>query len=125
MEIQLESPEQHAIRSYNDTSITVAGETLSHSCIVCEQGIQKDWPIQTLATLSIKDLEPLVRHAPKIILLGHNSKQQPNPEVISTLSTQRIGLECMSIGAACRTFNVLLGEKRAVVLGLILSAAPQ
>ena len=39
--------------------------------------------------------------------------------VMHYLSKQRIGIECMSIGAASRTFNVLLGEGRRVVAGII------
>jgi uncharacterized protein len=29
-------------------------------------------------------------------------------------------MECMSVGAACRTYNVLLSEERSVVAGIIL-----
>ena len=40
-------------------------------------------------------------------------------QCMSLLSQQRIGIECMSIGAACRTYNILLSEHRAVVAGFI------
>lgn len=120
MEIQLESPEQHAVRSYTEHSITVADETLQHSCIVCKESIHKNWPVQQITALNLEDLEPLMHSTPELIILGHTSTHRPSPAIASYLSTQKIGLECMSIGAACRTFNILLAEKRAVVLGIIL-----
>ena len=42
--------------------------------------------------------------------------------LIEYLANQRIGIEIMSIGAASRTFNVLLSEQRAVVLGIVLAS---
>ncbi|HVT62706.1 MAG TPA: MTH938/NDUFAF3 family protein [Legionellaceae bacterium] len=120
MEIQLESAEPHAIRSYSSHSIEVNNQTITQSCIVTNTSIQTHWPIQNVEKLTPSDLEPLIQSAPEIIIIGHNTLQRPSPIIASYLSTQNIGFECMSLGAACRTFNILLSEKRAVVLGIIL-----
>ncbi|HAU0934786.1 TPA: hypothetical protein JBH70_12550, partial [Legionella pneumophila] len=54
------------------------------------------------------------------IIIGHLQTGKTLPvTLISQLSQKRIGIECMSIGAACRTYNVLLSEHRAVVAGFI------
>jgi uncharacterized protein len=40
---------------------------------------------------------------------------------------RKIGLEVMEIGAACRTYNVLVGEERRVLAAILLpstAAAP-
>lgn len=59
---------------------------------------------------------------PEIIIIGHeNPGKFPPMEFMSHLSQLQIGMECMSIGAACRTYNVLLSENRAVVAGFIMS----
>lgn len=119
MEIQIESAEPHAIRSYTHDSIYVDNHTLTHACIISKTAIQANWPVQNLSTLTIADLEPLIQTAPEIIILGHNATHRPSPQIVTYLSTLKIGFECMSIGAACRTFNILLSEKRIVVLGIV------
>ena len=43
----------------------------------------------------------------------------PPPEVSQAFVKAGVGLEIMDTGAACRTFNVLLGEERAVAAALL------
>ena len=58
-----------------------------------------------------------------VLLLGTGLKQ-----IFPSLATRRlfadagIGLEAMDTGAACRTYNVLLAEKRAVAAALMAVA---
>jgi uncharacterized protein len=35
---------------------------------------------------------------------------------------RRIGVECMDSQAACRTYNILMGEGRKVTLALVIDA---
>ena len=35
-------------------------------------------------------------------------------------ATRRIGIEVMEVGAACRTFNVLVSEERRVLAAILL-----
>jgi uncharacterized protein len=39
----------------------------------------------------------------------------------SALKARGVGVDSMDTGAACRTFNVLLGESRRVALALLLA----
>lgn len=121
MEIQLESAEPHTIRSYSDQHIRIGETTLHQSCVICKTSILADWPVHTANQLTLDDIEPLLITSPDIILIGHAGPSTVLPELASALSLRRIGLECMSIGSACRTFNILLGEQRAVVLGIVLA----
>lgn len=121
MEIQLAPHETHSIHSYSEHSVIVHGQTYSQSLCISRQQIHSPWSVVTLSTLTQAELEPLLLETPEIILIGHTAHQPPPPFIISALSQQRIGLEWMSIGAACRTFNILLGEKRKVTLGIIFS----
>jgi uncharacterized protein len=40
--------------------------------------------------------------------------------VFAALHAVQVGIEVMDTGAACRTYNVLLGEGRRVVAALLL-----
>lgn len=60
---------------------------------------------------------------PGVLLLGSGSKQiYPPVDVIAAFIDTRISLEVMTTGAAVRTYNIMLGEKRIVAAALIAVA---
>ena len=122
MHIQLETPDNNTIRSYNDTEITVGSEVYQNSIIISRNEVISSWPIHVVQELNETSLAPAIKLDPEIIIIGHQQRgaQIPIP-VLEYLSKQRIGIECMSIGAASRTFNVLLSEGRRVVIGVIFA----
>ncbi|MGL4767002.1 MAG: Mth938-like domain-containing protein [Formosimonas sp.] len=57
---------------------------------------------------------------PEVVLIGTGAQQKfISPAILAPLHNARIGVECMTSGAAARTFNVLMSEGRRV-LALIL-----
>lgn len=120
MQIDREPPAPYSIQSYSDTEITLNNQSYSDSVIISRQRIISPWAIHSIFELSKASLNPLLLEKPEVILLGHAKGVIPLPmPLIEYLANQRIGIEIMSIGAACRTFNVLLNEQRAVVLGIV------
>jgi uncharacterized protein len=78
-----------------------------------------DWSAASIATLTPEQLEPLFATQASIVLLGAEGAQQwPDAAIRALCRTKGIALECMNLGAACRTYNILAGEERAVVAGL-------
>lgn len=122
MQIQAETLPQHAIQSYTSTSVRIAGETYTDSLLVSAESIHSPLPLHTLAELNPEVLLAQFRQHPKILIIGHceSSTLFLSPEHHLTFMRQGIGVECMSLDAACRTFNILLGEHREVALLLIL-----
>ncbi len=119
MHISRETTDPHSIQSYSDTQILVNQTSYQRSVLISKAAIM-EWDIHGLKELDLEHLAPIVALQPEILLLGHNQLSVYPPMAASTyLSKHRIGLESMSIGAAARTFNVLLGEGRKVVLGII------
>ncbi len=58
-----------------------------------------------------------------VLLLGTGPTQIfPSAEVTRAFAAAQIGLEPMSTGAAARTYNILLGERRAIGAALIAVA---
>jgi uncharacterized protein len=58
---------------------------------------------------------------PELILIGTGSRQRfPKPELLKALINAKIGFEIMDSQAACRTYNILVGEGRQVLLALIV-----
>ena len=63
----------------------------------------------------LADLKPQ-----SVLLLGTGAAQVfPDAAITRAFADARIGLEPMSTGAAARTYNILLAEKRAVAAALI------
>lgn len=60
---------------------------------------------------------------PGVLLLGSGAQQiYPPVDVIAAFIDTRISLEVMTTGAAVRTYNIMLGEKRVVAAALIAVA---
>ncbi len=121
MLIQRETADKNTITAYDDHHITVDGVIYSDSVILAPDSINAHWQINSLNKLNQDTLAPLLQLRPEVILIGYNGKPCSLPfDCIQSLAAQRLGIELMTIGAACRTFNVLLSENRRVIAGFIL-----
>jgi uncharacterized protein len=80
------------------------------------------WPITAPADVTADTLEPVLTRAGSIelFLLGAGRDPWFMPTALRALFRDRgIGVDVMTTGAAVRTFNILLGERRRVAAGLI------
>jgi uncharacterized protein len=109
------------IRGYSDTELRIGAQRVDRSCIVTAARLITDWEPQTFADLVPAHLEAIFALAPELVLLGTGPIQRFAPiPVRAEFARRRIGLEVMQLGAACRTFNVLLQEERRVAAALFL-----
>lgn len=121
MHIQREAAEKNAIRSYRDGQIQIGSMIYQKSLIVSKNTIIHDWGVSSVKELNIALIEPLLNFNPDLIIIGDQQGTMPvQMALMIHLSKHRIGLEKMSLEAACRTFNILLNEHRNVVAGLII-----
>jgi uncharacterized protein len=111
----------HLIRGYGPGEVRI-GERVQHApCIVTASVLVTDWPARDVATLSVADLEPIFALQPDVVLLGTGPKQSFPARVIrQAFMARKIGLEVMDLGAACRTYNILVQEERRVAAVLFL-----
>jgi len=112
---------RYAITGYGPGSIRV-GQT-EHTCslVVTAGHLIADWPPQTLADLRPDHFEPILALEPELLILGTGPRHALlEPRLYRTLLERQVGVEVMDTGAACRTYNVLLAEERAVVAALLI-----
>ena len=110
------------IRSYSATELRIGEQRVQRSCLVTAERLITEWPPATFDELAPAHLEAIFALAPELVLLGTGPTQRfAAPEVRSEFARRRIGLEAMQLGAACRTFNVLVQEDRKVLAALFLS----
>src|SRR4051794_38829962 len=111
----------NVIRSYSSQEIRVGEQVVRSSCIVMADALITDWPPATLDELRANDLEPIFELRPELVLLGTGAQQRFAPAAIrSAFAARGIGVEAMDLGAACRTFNILVQEERRVAAALFL-----
>lgn len=113
--------EANAIVACSDREVRLQGRSIAGSVIVTRDAVLEDWRPPDVDALSIGDFEALVALRPEVVLLGTGARQRlPAPALYADFAALGIGLEVMDNRAACRTYNVLLGEFRDVALALIL-----
>lgn len=122
MEINKEDSSPLSIESYDEQSITIQGNTYTNSTIVSIQGITENWQVNSISEVNEENIKSLLASNPEIIIFGHTQTDQQIPiNIRSLLAKRRIGAESMSVGAACRTFNILISENRKVVYAYIIT----
>lgn len=126
MKLNLHGPgDQYYIRAYRPGAITVNDQLFSRSLIIGGGELHADWAPQHIGELQAEHLTPILEMAPEVVLIGTGERLVfPDPELTSPLYGRGIGVEIMDTGAACRTYNVLISEGRAVVAALIIETVP-
>ncbi len=111
----------HLIDAYGGGGFRISGETHRGSVIVSSEAVV-EWTVADAAALTAVDLAPVVAMEPRpeILLIGCGRRAAfIRPEVRQTLRDAGVIIDAMDTGAACRTYNVLLGEARRVAAALI------
>ena len=81
-------------------------------------------PAGTGPTWSARAAASLAALQPELVILGTGARQRfVHPKLTRVLLEQGIGAECMDNPAACRTYNVLVGEGRKVIVALLAASA--
>lgn len=113
--------EQYSIRAYTDSSITVNEDTFTRPFVITAEKLLTDWSAPNFAELNSGHLHELKELEMEILLLGTGNQQRfPDPRLLLSLQERGIGIEVMTTPAACRTYNILLAEGRAVAAALFI-----
>ena len=122
MQIHLETGGQaNLIRTYETGRIVVNQDSYAQSLIVLPGRLITDWPPQMFEDFARAHFEHLAQLQPELILLGTGRRQRfPRAELLTPLIQAGLGWEVMDTGAACRTYNILMGEGRRVLAALLL-----
>lgn len=108
--------------AYGEDYVSVNAVRHQDNLIVLPYKLIEKWTPASFSTLSRADFDLLATLDAEIILLGTGKLLRfPSPELMQSLMQARKGIEVMDTQAACRTFNVLAGEKRKVAAALLFS----
>lgn len=124
MKFQLDQPQGGNIISEHDLrSVRVNGVQHEHSVLVPWQGGVEPWEVTRFEDLGEAHFQRILALKPELVIFGSGAKIRfARPNLYRALIDARIGLETMDLGAACRTYNVLASEGRAVLAALLIEA---
>jgi uncharacterized protein len=113
----------NTITGYGDGYIEINKIPYSHAVLLSSDGEILEWPLKSFEELSPADFSQMASLKPELIIIGTGQRQRfPRPELLKTLIEAKIGFEVMDSQAACRTYNILVGEGRQVLLALIVES---
>lgn len=111
----------NVIRAHTPGEVRINDQVYARSLIVTPSQLVLDWGPANFAGLDATHFEAIATLKPELVLLGTGARLQfPSPALTVALMRAGIGLETMDTAAACRTYNILMGEGRQVAAALLL-----
>jgi uncharacterized protein len=114
-------PERAPIDSYGNGGFRFAAMSHHGSLLILANGMHA-WPPGQFSDVTLADFAPALTANPRpaFLLFGTGSEMHlPAPAVRKAFAQAGVSLEAMTTGAAVRTYNILLAEKRDVAAALL------
>ncbi len=123
MKFSLEATNANQIHFYDDNQIIINPDKRcylieqANSLIITPEQVITNFRVDDFTHLTDDDIAYLQELEPEVIIFATGSSPH-NPLSITTLklAEKAIGVESMALGAACRTYNLLVLEGRRVIL---------
>ena len=124
MKLHSDNTQQYqTVTGYDASGVEINAERFNYSLTVLPEIPPRPWNVTRFDELTTAHFDEIAQDAPDVVILGTGERQRfVHPRLVASLSALHIGVESMDNQAACRTYNVLMGEGRKVTLALIIDA---
>jgi len=125
MKLHTNSTEKYqTVTGYDREGVEINAQRFDYSVLVMPEVAPRPWDVARFEDLTAAHFEQIAADKPDVVVLGTGERQRfVHPKLVASLSAQRIGVESMDSHAACRTYNILMGEGRKVTLALIIEGS--
>ncbi|MDP3617423.1 MAG: Mth938-like domain-containing protein [Rhodoferax sp.] len=121
MKLQPDIISVQSIRGYGPGWIGVGNEKITRSVVLGSRGERSNWDCDRFEDLGATHFAQLAALDAELVIFGSGDRIRfPQAAWIKPLIDKQIGIETMDTQAACRTYNILAGEGRKVVVALLL-----
>ena len=122
-------PDPHSalntVTRYDDSYIEINAIRFESSVLVMPEGAITPWVITDFSQFERSHFEIIAQMRPELVILGGGLKHRfVSPSLIQDLYKAKIGFEVMTTQAACRTYNILMGEGRLVLGAFLIEGKP-
>lgn len=126
MDLSLDRPESFLfVRRTARDRVTVVDRDVTASFLLAPDRLIEGWLATDAKTLNGELAEAFFALQPELVLLGTGERQSfPPHEFLAAFLRRDVGIEVMDNAAAARTYDLLAGEGRRVVVGFILPGDP-
>lgn len=115
----------NAVTGIAPGTVRINGQPYTSSIVLPWRGAVQPWPCSDFEALAAEHFERLLAQEPELVIFGSGARIRfVAPALLRALIERGIGVETMDTAAACRTYNVLATEGRAVVAALLLESGP-
>lgn len=121
MKLEPDNFDVQTIQGYGPDWVGVQGKKIHHSVVIGSKGQRMDWQCNRFEDLTAAHFAQLAEFDAELVIFGSGSRLRfPHAAWLQPLMAKRMGLETMDTGAACRTYNILAGEGRHVIVALVV-----
>lgn len=118
---QSDNQKYQTVSGYFPGGVEINGRPFDYSLLVLPEAAPRAWPVARFEDLTVEHFEQLAAEQPDVVILGTGERQRfAHPRLTTPLTAKQVGVECMDTNAACRTYNILMGEGRKALLALII-----
>ena len=113
----------NVVTGYGTDHVLINKQRHDGNLLLTATRIVSPWAPGGFAALTADDFGAVRDLGVEIVVVGTGARQRfPAPALLRPLLDARIGFEIMDLAAACRTYNILVGEGRAVAAALLFDA---
>ena len=117
-------PYEAAVTAYGNGGFRFAEMSHKGSILCLPSGVYA-WDAQDASALTVASFAQVLGELPRqtVLLLGTGAQQIfMSADITKAFADAGVGLEAMTTGAAARTYNILLSEKRRIAAALVAVA---
>ncbi len=108
------------IESYGDGGFQISGQNYRGSLLIIDGRVSK-WEVQDFDNISQASLSELLQASPELCFLGCGASMLiPRADVRKIFETSNVALDFMATAAACRSYNIAIGEGRKTAAALLV-----
>ena len=110
-----------SVSGYDEGGILIGDTRHTRPLVITPEAIHTDLLPHSFAELSLDHLFVIAALGVEILIIGTGSRQiLTDARLIAQMGARGIGVEIMGNPAACRCYNVLVAEHRAVAAALFI-----
>ncbi len=121
MKLTLEyNPDLNLVTGYGANHLMINRVRHAGNLMLSTERVVHGWAPDGFDGLSVEDFAAVLELQPEVVIIGTGSRLRfPQHSLLRPLIDAGTGFEFMDLAAACRTYNILASEGRAVVAALM------